>query len=107
LTANLVVERWLPPSIIATRRLRPRFTSESQSPHLADLSGVWRMRFKVEIEARLANSELWIPSTLVFLRFSRTRFRVVFAYSLFKDRRWSLRPPTYLLLRSNYVDARP
>jgi hypothetical protein len=25
------------------------------------------MRFRVEIEARLANFELWIPSTLVFL----------------------------------------
>ena len=34
--------------------------------------GGLRMRFKVEIEARLASSKLWIPSTLVFLLFSRT-----------------------------------
>jgi hypothetical protein len=32
------------------------------------------MRFKVEIEARQANFELWILSTLVFIHFSRHAF---------------------------------
>ena len=67
LTANLL---WIaprkvgwssPPSIIATRRLRLQSIAGPQSPHLADPNRErgQRMRFKVEIEARLANLELW------------------------------------------------
>jgi hypothetical protein len=43
------------------------------------------MQFKVEIEARLTNSELWIPSTLVFIL--KTRFRVVAFFSVFRELR--------------------
>ncbi len=47
------------------------------------------MRFKVEIEARLANLELWnrIPSTLVFNHFSLKNhaFASLLFYSLFKE----------------------
>jgi len=75
-----------PPSIIATRRLKSSFIAELQLLHLAQpvlLTG--RMQFKVEIEARLTNSELWIPSTLVFIL--KTRFRVVAFFSIFRDLR--------------------
>src|SRR5512147_2679195 len=59
LTTNLV--GWfLPPSIIATRRLRSRPPKGPGPPHLADRDR--RMRFKVEIEARQASCNLWIPS---------------------------------------------
>ena len=44
------------------------------------------MRFKVEIEARLTNSELWIPSTLVFI-LSRHAFASLSYFSLFKELR--------------------
>ena len=43
------------------------------------------MRFKVEIEARRASYNLWIPSTLVF-SFLKTRFRVFVIYEVVKER---------------------
>ena len=49
------------------------------------------MRFKVEIEARQASCDLWIPSTLVF-KFLKTRFRVVVIYLIFKERMGPLDP---------------
>jgi hypothetical protein len=63
-----------------------------EPPHLAiPLRWVWRMRFKVEIEARQASRGLWIPSTLVF-KSLKTRFRVVVIYWIVKER-WVLSTP--------------
>jgi hypothetical protein len=62
------------------------------------------MRFKVEIEARLANFELWnrIPSTLVFNHFSLKNHAFASLLSIHFSKNLAVfRPPTYSLCEAD------
>gem|GEM_PF-5530733 len=88
LTANLL---WIAPRKVGwSATINYRDTPSQIVPHrwvsipTPSQTVVWRMRFKVEIEARLTNSELWIPSTLVFI-LSRHAFASLSCYSVVKE----------------------
>ena len=71
-----LIGRWLPPSIIATRRFGSRFLWEPGPPHLADPAG--DLTGAVQGRDRSSSSELQtLDSIDARFQFLKTRFRVV------------------------------
>ena len=83
LTANLTKVGWSATINYRDTPSRIRVHEWTRTPAPSQ-TVVQRMRFKVEIEARLTNSELWIPSTLVFI-LSRHAFASLSCYSVVKE----------------------